>query len=129
MLAGMEPDNDSSAALFAPPPSPSSKMGTTSDLSLSVNYIPSKFSEFRNRKGGKYDYEPVLPKNGGGLQAFKTNETRMPQGKKRLKWNKFKWVLFVTNSLVCFPHCPIHFPFLKSYSSRFALLALSSSAC
>lgn len=74
---------------------------STANVSLSVNYIPTKFSEFRNRKGGKFDYLPNLPKEGGGLQAFKNNEARMPRGKRRLKWNKFKWVLFATNSSVC----------------------------
>ncbi|KDR69037.1 hypothetical protein GALMADRAFT_933111 [Galerina marginata CBS 339.88] len=68
--------------------------GAASNLSLSVNYLPSKFSSFspvgaRQRKGKGTD-EPNLPKRGGGLRAFKTNEARMPQGKGRLKWNKFK---------------------------------------
>ena len=115
MLAGINLNNDSSVALFASPSPPFMRSENNSvsstNLSLSVNYIPSKFSEFRNRKGGKYDQEPSLPKKGGGLQAFKTNEARMDQGKRRLKWNKFKWVLLVTNSLVCFLPCPIHFPF------------------
>ena len=122
ILANMNLGNDSSAALFSSP-SPSlimsenHSLASNSNVSLSVNYIPSKFSGFRNRKGGKHDYEPNLPKEGGGLQVFKTSEARMPQGKRRLKWNKFKWVLLVTNSLVCFPPCPINFHFLKSYSS------------
>ena len=77
-------------------------MGSTTNVSLSVNYIPSKFSDFKNRKRGKYDDEPSLPKQGGGLQAFRINEARMPQGKSRLRWNKFKWILFASNSLVCF---------------------------
>ena len=105
MLAGMNLDNDSSVALFAAPTPPfmtSENISSSSNVSLTVNYIPSKFSEFRNRKGGKYDYVPNLPKSGGGLQAFKTNEARMPQGKRRLKWNKFKWILLIANSLVCF---------------------------
>jgi hypothetical protein len=78
------------------------------DLSLSVNYLPAKFSSSilspggaltaRKRKG-KAD-EPNLPKRGGGLEAFKSNEARMPQGKQRLRWNRFKWILFGTNSLL-----------------------------
>ncbi|KAF8812864.1 tetraspanin Tsp2 family [Phlegmacium glaucopus] len=107
-------NNDSTvsdyAGLFTPPSAPfmnnlsrdNVSLGSTTNLSLSVNYIPSKFSGFRNRKGGKNDDEPNLPKRGGGLQAFKTNEPRMPQGKGRLRWNKFKWILFVTNSLLMF---------------------------
>ena len=115
-------NNNSSVALFDPPsPSSSSYMmsnennnNTTSNLSLSVNYIPSKFSKFRNRKAGKYYSVHGLPRDGGGLQAFKTNEARMPvQGKGRLKWNKFKWVLIVTNSLVCFSLSPIRFSFFS----------------
>jgi hypothetical protein len=77
-------------------------LGSTTNLSLSVNYLPSKFSEFRNRKLGKYDDEPNLPKTGGGLLAFKINEARMSQGKGRLRWNKFKWILFCTNIMVWF---------------------------
>jgi hypothetical protein len=77
-------------------------LGSTTNLSLSVNYLPSKFSEFRNRKLGKYDDEPNLPKTGGGLFAFKTNKARMSPGKGRLRWNKFKWILFGTNILVWF---------------------------
>lgn len=75
-------------------------LGSTTNLSLSVNYLPSKFSEFRNRKLGKCDDEPNLPKTGGGLLAFKINEARMSQGEGRLRWNKFKWILFGTNILV-----------------------------
>ncbi|KAF8808256.1 hypothetical protein BYT27DRAFT_7287627 [Phlegmacium glaucopus] len=69
-----------------------SSLGSTTSLLLSVNYIPSKFS----------NDEPNLPKRGGGLQAFKTNEPRMPQGKGRLRWHRFKWILFVTNFLLMF---------------------------
>ena len=105
ILADANRGNNSSISLFDNP-NPSYMMNVSdqsaSNVSLSVNFIPSKFSKFRNRKGGKHDSAPNLPKEGGGLQAFKTNESRMPQGKGRLKWNKFKWVLLVTNSLVCF---------------------------
>jgi len=114
MLANMSLNNGSTVSdytgLFIPPTAPfmnnvsrdNLSLGSTTNLSLSVNYIPSKFSEFRNRKGGKYDDDPNLPKRGGGLHVFKTNESRMPQGKGRLRWNKFKWILFATNTLVCF---------------------------
>ncbi|KAF8879974.1 tetraspanin Tsp2 family [Gymnopilus junonius] len=75
--------------------------GTTGDLSLSVNYLPSKFGSLnqRRRKGWKND-GPRVPKNGGGLDAFKVNEARMPQGKQRLRWNRFKWILFFSNALL-----------------------------
>lgn len=114
MLADMNLNNDSIvggyAGLLSPPSAPfmnnlsrdNISLGSTTNLSLSVNYLPSKFSGFRNRKGMSYGDELNLPKLGGGLPAFKANEARMPQGKGRLRWNKFKWILFVTNSLVCF---------------------------
>ncbi len=88
--------------------------------SLSVNFLPSKFSGLNSggiykRKGGN------VPKQGGGREAFKRGEARMPganddgydgvdvrqtwfggPGVKRstLRWTKFKWILFSTNFLV-----------------------------
>ena len=100
------------AGSFSPPSTTS--LPSTTNLSLSVNYIPSKFSEFRTRKRGKCEDGPNLPKKGGGSQAFKTKEARIPPGKGKLRWNKFKWILCVTNSLVSmFPANPCHFHFLK----------------
>jgi hypothetical protein len=107
LLSGMNVNN-SSVDDFTPPSNRTAlsvntddaSLASTTNLSLSVNYIPSKFSGFRNRKGGKFDDDPNLPKSGGGLYAFGSNEPRMSRGKGRLKWNKFKWVLFATNSLV-----------------------------
>lgn len=92
---------------------------TSSNVSLTVNYVPSKFSApgARKRKG-----EPAIPKRGGGVEAFRSGESRMPgqndddydgvssgwfMGKeggrtppRKLRWTKFKWILFVANSLV-----------------------------
>ena len=100
----------------------------TTDISLSVNYLPSKFSGgFRNRKGEKYNDEPYLPKSGGGVYAFGSDEPRMPKGNGR--WNKFKWILFATNSLVWFHGNLCNLSFLKLYSSLSTLLPLSSSVC
>ena len=78
--------------------------------SLSINYIPSKFSGMKRRKvkGG----DIPVPKTGGGRDAFRANESRMPGdgdddydgvtfgkgGRKR--WNRFKWVLFFCNLVV-----------------------------
>jgi hypothetical protein len=78
-------------------------LASTTDLSLSVNYLPSKFSEFGSRKLSKYDDDanPALPETGGGLLAFRTNVIRIFQGKGSLRWNRFKWTLFGTNTLVC----------------------------
>ena len=90
--------------------------------SLSVNYLPSKFAPVqgsvrrRAGKGGPAD----VPKRGGGREAFHAGEARMPdagdedydgvqgawfgkeggQTKQRLKWTRFKWILFVANLLV-----------------------------
>ncbi|TFK56319.1 tetraspanin Tsp2 family [Heliocybe sulcata] len=85
-----------------------------SGANLGVNYIPSKFSELssikkRKGKGG----EAHVPKRGGGRDAFRANEARMPgagdedydgvssglSGQK-MRWNKFKWALFFGNSLL-----------------------------
>lgn len=104
------------AAPFAVSPamSRSSSPGRdSSSVSLSVNYLPTKFSAAppgaRRRKAGK---PSALPKQGGGLDAFKSNEARMGgddddsgwfNGKeggrtsRKLRWNKFKWMLFFAN--------------------------------
>lgn len=100
------------------------------EVSLTVNYLPTKFSSSmlsgggaRKRKSGKKGdlINPILPKHGGGVEAFRSGEARMPgQGdddydgmwydgtsektglaKKKLRWNKFKWTLFLTNIMVC----------------------------
>lgn len=49
----------------------------------------------------------VLPKRGGGVDAFRAGESRMPDSsddlsardrpKRRLRWNRFKWTLFAAN--------------------------------
>jgi len=88
-----------------------------SGTSLSVNYLPSKFSsnaQTKRRKGWK-DVDYMLPKQGGGREAFRSNESRMPgdgdddydgvsfhrrQGgrtRPKLRWNRFKWMLFAAN--------------------------------
>ncbi|KAG8894373.1 hypothetical protein FRC01_013006 [Tulasnella sp. 417] len=88
--------------------------------SLSINYLPSKFSRphspgvsfHKANKGG-------LVKRGGGRDAFSDSVARMPgqndtdyegvnvddwfngKGKKAaLHWNRFKWVMFFTNTLL-----------------------------
>ncbi|EMD30876.1 hypothetical protein CERSUDRAFT_60750 [Gelatoporia subvermispora B] len=89
--------------------------------SLSVNYLPSKFSGTlltggpKRRKNWKGAADDVMPKRGGGREAFKSNESRMPgdgdddydgvefntreggRTKPKLRWNRFKWTLFVAN--------------------------------
>ena len=96
--------------------------------SLSVNYLPSKFSNSlitKRRKNGK-DVDALMPRQGGGREAFKSNESRMPGdgdddydgvdvfgaregGRTRPKgrWNRFKWCLFVANVVVSLSFPPI----------------------
>ncbi|KAF4618800.1 hypothetical protein D9613_009710 [Agrocybe pediades] len=98
-----------------------------SNVSLSVNYVPAKFSgpgvgpRRRHRSSKpKGDLSPgggVIPKMGGGVDAFRSGEARIgntqddedddgsqwTQGKnghQKLKWNRFKWTLFVANVLL-----------------------------
>ena len=109
-----------------------------SNLSLSVNYLPSKFSSGILVGGGEARRRPVthdsvdfigVPKMGGGIDVFKSGEARMggegdgndddddddgtartwfvrgrqqnsrPR-KRKLRWNKFKWILFAANTIV-----------------------------
>jgi len=93
----------------------------SSSVSLSVNYIPSKFSDAllspgaRKRKGGGFG--PNIPKLGGGVEAFRSGEARMPGASdedydgvqsgllgtkdhrtgRRMRWTRFKWILFFAN--------------------------------
>lgn len=102
--------------------------------SLSVNYLPSKFS--RPHSPGIHPRritsnlklkKPANPIRGGGLAAFRSGEARMPGahdedydgvqvldtwgvggGKgHRPRWNRFKWILFMANVLVCSMLVPI----------------------
>ncbi|TDL16179.1 hypothetical protein BD410DRAFT_902166 [Rickenella mellea] len=96
-------------------------------VSLSVNFLPHKFSgplpgsifRRKNGKGGGDDVDgPGIPKRGGGREAFRSGEARMPgdgdedydgvtsgwfggkaggKTKPRLRWNRFKWILFSMN--------------------------------
>ncbi|KAG1829017.1 hypothetical protein DFJ58DRAFT_826302 [Suillus subalutaceus] len=129
ILADMQLPLEPPAPLFAAddsssaPPSPRAE--STKDLSLSVNYLPNKFSSGllsptpRRRKLGKDNADhPAMHKRGGGREAFKSSEARMPAegdedydgitgrwfgGKEgghtrpRMHWNRFKWALFIAN--------------------------------
>ncbi|KAG6906389.1 hypothetical protein DXG01_014155 [Tephrocybe rancida] len=97
------------------------------DLSLTANDLLLKFahtpllpgaSHSRKRKGRKSEMNG--PKRGGGVESFRSGEARMPgqeddgydgvqgrvfgkdgAGKKgKLRWNKFKWILFFANILL-----------------------------
>jgi hypothetical protein len=91
-------------------------------VSLSVNYIPHKFSDallggsLRHRRNN-VESTFGLPKLGGGVDAFRSGESRIPglndeddnggiSGRnprtgRRARWTRFKWILFVANLCVC----------------------------
>lgn len=108
-----------------------------SNLSLSVNYLPSKFSSGilvgggeARRRPGTFDGVDFIgvPKMGGGIDVFKSGEARMggegdgnddddddgsakrwfvrgrkqtsQPHKRKLRWNRFKWILFFANTVV-----------------------------
>jgi hypothetical protein len=97
---------------------------SNSPVSLTVNYLPSKFSDavLYNglRRRNKAASTGPFPKRGGGVAAFRAGEDRVgaegdddydgvqsswfggKQGppKTRLRWNRFKWLLVVSNTLV-----------------------------
>ena len=94
---------------------------TADSSSLSINYLPAKFGAglVSRRRYGKDLSVSEVPKQGGGREAFKANEPRMPgvhdedydgvQGawfgpnskKPVLRWTRFKWIMFVANIFVC----------------------------
>jgi hypothetical protein len=102
------------------------KRDDSSSVSLSINYLPSKFSSSvlgagpRRRRG---QVTSLLPKRGGGVDAFRQGVARIPgqndedddgptsvwlrqdqsrSSKRKLRWNRFKWMLFTANTLVRF---------------------------
>ena len=121
--------NSNRSSLISLSTSGGSKPGDIS-TSLSVNYLPTKFS--RPHSPGVHPRRPHSSKprqppplggiRGGGRDAFRAGENRMPGGddedydgvevsgwwsksgkgrKPRLRWNRFKWILFITNTVVC----------------------------
>ncbi|KAH8830343.1 hypothetical protein DL96DRAFT_935463 [Flagelloscypha sp. PMI_526] len=100
---------------------------SASTVSLSVNYLPAKFSATmldpgpRRRRGRPGAGGLAGPKRGGGVEAFRAGEARMggandddydgvnlndgwlkkgAQGMatpRKLRWTKFKWILFFAN--------------------------------
>lgn len=75
-------------------------------LSLSLNYLPSKFSGSSN---ARFRSAPVHSPTGMHSSkrdnADRVNDLRMP-APETLRWNKFKRVLFITNTLVSFVYFP-----------------------
>ncbi|KAJ6600888.1 hypothetical protein B0H10DRAFT_1824180 [Mycena sp. CBHHK59/15] len=87
---------------------PLSPAGSTH--SLTVNYLPSKFSSTlisRRRKG----WDGAMPR-GGGVEAFSAGAARMPapgdddydgldtRGGRRARWTRFKVILFFANTVL-----------------------------
>jgi hypothetical protein len=93
--------------------------------SLSQHYLPQKFAPLSNirKRGAKPEHYTPIPKRGGGREAFAAGTSRMPaandedydgvqsgwfggdgaakgKGGGKLKWNRFKWILLVANTLV-----------------------------
>ncbi|THH20192.1 hypothetical protein EW146_g1131 [Bondarzewia mesenterica] len=124
--ASLEPPNapfaSSNSVRSHSPRTDSPLLSVASSNSLSVNYLPSKFSDALlynglKRRNGKGSPLP-MPKRGGGREAFRSGEARMPGdgdddydgvqsgwfgkdggARPRLHWNRFKWTLFVANIL------------------------------
>ncbi|KAJ7063803.1 hypothetical protein C8F01DRAFT_1129357 [Mycena amicta] len=83
--------------------------------SLTVNYLPSKFSAtLVSRKRGLRadDLQGAMPR-GGGVEAFRSGAARMPgtgdedydgvdtrRGGRRLRWTRFKVILFFANTIL-----------------------------
>lgn len=117
-----------SFASFTKNDGPDTPLSTTSDskefpTSLSTHYLPSKFSNTMLSGGPKRrkvwkTAEAALPKRGGGREAFRRDEARMPgegdddydgmtfdareggSTRPQARWNRFKWALFVSNLVV-----------------------------
>lgn len=119
---------------LAPSPFNSLRADSTG-VSLSVNYVPHKFSDAMlggstRKRRNNVESTFGLPKFGGGVDAFKSGESRIPGlndeddagglgGKnprtgRRSRWTRFKWILFFANILVClflifsFPTLTLH---------------------
>lgn len=103
-------------------------MSSSSGMSLSVNYLPTKFSNSMlnqgtarrraRKKGDGANGGMKVAKMGGGVDAFRSGEARMPvegdddydgvnltqggwfKNMKYMKWTKFKWTLFFANVIV-----------------------------
>lgn len=136
-FAPIRPGSAQSRSSQADGPGTGSVPGTPA--SLSVNYLPTKFAPvvgIKRRKGG----DVHVPKRGGGRDAFRAGEARMPQAndedydgvqsgwfgkngrraKPKMKWNRFKLILFVANLLVRIS---------ASIPARSALTSLNSCVC
>ncbi|KAJ7174627.1 hypothetical protein C8R46DRAFT_990714 [Mycena filopes] len=98
--------NDGTNSSRSSSPSPS----VESAVSLQVNFLPSKFSASVRQRFGSKVGKGGAPKYGGGVDAFRANEARMPRANDqsydgvdvgvktgKAKWNRFKWILVCSN--------------------------------
>ncbi|WWC86874.1 uncharacterized protein L201_001753 [Kwoniella dendrophila CBS 6074] len=101
------------------------KEGKNRQSSLSLNYVPAKFTKLHSpgdRLNHNVNFEKQQKaKQGGGRDAFAANAQRMgmlgtvdddegvvfqigkgglKKKKPKLRWNRFKWVLFVANTIL-----------------------------
>lgn len=97
-------DNSSTArssTLLRPPKAPFSLANRISqfgnNLPLSVNYVPSKFSGVARFRGGKPHLATRLSRRSDIPEG---DQARWASGSEKLRWNKFKWILFVSNFMV-----------------------------
>ncbi|THH04983.1 hypothetical protein EW145_g5127 [Phellinidium pouzarii] len=120
-FTGLAPTGSPKGSMRSDNPISASSDAASIAHSLSVNYLPSKFSRpispgLHKRKGGKGGKGATrIPKQGGGREAFRSGESRMPgendedydgvdvsggKWKPKLRWNKFKWIMFFSNFVV-----------------------------
>jgi len=161
-----------------PPRPPGSGLSSHgSSVSLSAHYIPTKFSSgvlvasdsamssgtftsrrrqtptHSRRRSKRVEDGPEVPKMGGGVDAFRSGEARIPgagdedsdsdlretqssrwfgpclgnktqaNGGRQLRWNKFKWALFISNTIV---RRPMPLPIFHSDVLQLTLYTLAA---
>ncbi|ESK92608.1 tetraspanin tsp2 family [Moniliophthora roreri MCA 2997] len=94
----------------------------TASISLSVDYLSFKFPEaLLAPKSQRQRGKAAEPKRGGGIESFRSGGVKMPEegdeecdgisggcfggsaatrSGKLMKWNEFKWILFIVNALL-----------------------------
>jgi hypothetical protein len=118
-------------------PSIASEARSTKTNSLSVNYVPIKFA--KPHEAGVWQHR--MQKQGGGREAFADDADRMGEGaptpqlgkgnkKVKLRWNRFKWALFVANTVVSCPYGrTLHSASISSHATRVCRMVADSVSC
>ena len=78
-----------------------SQFGT--GVSLSLNYIPNKFSGSILSSGGsrfRGGKPSPLTRSSKWIDVSNNDKLQISSGSEKLRWNKFKWILFITNCFV-----------------------------